>query len=320
MSLPLDLFLYWTCYHQLQKCILNYNVQRRSSRLRNWLLLWCLVPQINLLPPVCWKSSFKQQLVCKCDIAENVFHSFWFCLYLYVNVSWYIVISHLPYFHISKSALLLQSTLELFVHIRSLVSFYLNKFRNANTFCPKSPLIWGYVLDSRSQITIHCMTCMEFYSMRRDAVENAITCHEIFDQKCYIGFKYIHTRSWLTKMRWNSIHLFVIDVYGPLAISIIFAGFERSRWDFNITESWTSVICSSSACICRTFWPRLKQSPPRSSEPDATSPVTKKQLIRDKKETTFKEVIPWKYCQKITRNLACIWIRQIIRHVDKNRI
>ena len=65
--------------------------------------LWCLVTWINHLPPVCWsafwKSSFKQQLVCKFDKAGNdfsLFYSAYTCTFTYIFISYSMLIpSHL---------------------------------------------------------------------------------------------------------------------------------------------------------------------------------------------------------------------------------
>ena len=67
--LPLDIpFEYWIEHVTFGPFYVMFRFStsifdKGSSRLCNWLSLWCLVPGINHLPPVCWsafsKSSFK---------------------------------------------------------------------------------------------------------------------------------------------------------------------------------------------------------------------------------------------------------------------
>ena len=59
------LLLYYWIEHvtpNCQICILNYDNIHGSFMLCNWFFLWCLVPWIKHLPPVCystfWKSRF----------------------------------------------------------------------------------------------------------------------------------------------------------------------------------------------------------------------------------------------------------------------
>ena len=59
MFMPLGLYHKisdWTCHHRTPlcfPCILHYDIRQGSSRLCNWLSLWCMVPWINHLPPIC---------------------------------------------------------------------------------------------------------------------------------------------------------------------------------------------------------------------------------------------------------------------------
>ena len=64
-----------------------------SFRLCDWLSLRRLVSWFNHLPPACWstfwKSIFKQQLGCRCDImdSKSYFFLFW---HMQLYMSWYI--------------------------------------------------------------------------------------------------------------------------------------------------------------------------------------------------------------------------------------
>ena len=73
--------------------LLGYSTEEFRSRLCNWLPLWCLVPWINHLLPVCWstfwKSSLKWLWVCKFDIMENKFFIVLVMFYIYLNASQY---------------------------------------------------------------------------------------------------------------------------------------------------------------------------------------------------------------------------------------
>ena len=63
-------------------------------RLCNWLSMRRLVSSINHLPPTYWstfwKSIFKQQLGCRCDITDSISYFFVFC-HMQLYMSWYII-------------------------------------------------------------------------------------------------------------------------------------------------------------------------------------------------------------------------------------
>ena len=55
----------WTCCLRTPLChvyIPYKDILQGSSRLCNWVSLWCLVPWINHLPPACWSTFRKSSL------------------------------------------------------------------------------------------------------------------------------------------------------------------------------------------------------------------------------------------------------------------
>ena len=71
------------------------NILQWSFRLCNWLSLRRLVSWINHLPPACWstfwKSIFKQQLGCRCDIKDSISYFLYFdiCNYICFDTSYH---------------------------------------------------------------------------------------------------------------------------------------------------------------------------------------------------------------------------------------
>ena len=83
MYQPLDLsfgILDWNVAIRLLYVKFVYSIRIFYFGVCNWMPLRCLVPSIIYLPSVCWstfgKSTFKQQLICKFNIAENVLINF----------------------------------------------------------------------------------------------------------------------------------------------------------------------------------------------------------------------------------------------------
>ena len=125
-----------------------------------------------------------------------------------------------------------------------------------------------------------------------------------------MGSKYFYTHSRLTKMRWNSSHRFVINVYDPSNLDEFyhFTGFHHSRRDYN-TVSESSVNYSTSEGIWRTsftkdkaitnkkLWTRFNIFDPKNSLHD----ISRKDLHNGNSMQ--------KMSKEMTINLALIWIR-----------
>ena len=108
MFLPLDiLFEYWKFYRGAAGC-----------RLCNWLPLQVLVWWINHLPLGCWPNFG--------NLIENFIIVFYLVLtYILMPHNMIILYFHLPYFHVSNSALFFPLYSGAFVlHRRSLNTFY----------------------------------------------------------------------------------------------------------------------------------------------------------------------------------------------------
>ena len=90
------IFTCQTCYCRtsFQIHIIILNILQGSSRRCEWLFLWCLLPWINHLPPICWSTFWKfvskySKLI---SLTKWIMQFYCFsssCLYIYIsNDTW----------------------------------------------------------------------------------------------------------------------------------------------------------------------------------------------------------------------------------------